>query len=132
VTGEHKWAAFYGSQAFVLASHSENFGIVVAEALACSKPVLITDKVNIWREVEGDGAGLVSADAVDPFADILARFLALGEVEQAQMGERARKCFMTRFHIGAATHSLVSAIDKHKRRANGGASSMNSPRNHAQ
>ncbi len=132
VTGERKWAAFYGSLAFVLASHSENFGIVVAEALACAKPVLITDKVNIWREVEGDGAGLVSADAAGPFADILARFLALGEAEQTQMGERARKCFTTRFHIEAATRSLVSAIDKHRYGAKGGALSMNSPGHYAQ
>ena len=32
-----------------LPSHQENFGIAVAEALACGKPVLISDKVNIWK-----------------------------------------------------------------------------------
>ena len=33
VIGDAKWGAFYGSEAFILPSHQENFGIAVAEAL---------------------------------------------------------------------------------------------------
>src|SRR5690606_26372536 len=47
--GDAKWGALYGCEAFILPSHQENFGIAVVEALACSKPVLISDQVNIWR-----------------------------------------------------------------------------------
>ena len=57
--GDMKWGAFYASEAFVLSSHQENFGIVVAEALGCGLPVLISDKVNIWREIEADRAGTI-------------------------------------------------------------------------
>jgi len=46
--GDMKWAAFRAAEVFGLPSHQENFGIVVAEALAYGKPVLISDKVNIW------------------------------------------------------------------------------------
>src|SRR6185369_16511419 len=46
LSGDAKWGAFHGCEAFVLPSHQENFGIAVAEALACGKPVLISNQVN--------------------------------------------------------------------------------------
>ena len=52
LSGDLKWGAFYASDVFILPSHQENFGVAIAEALACSIPVLITDKVNIWREIK--------------------------------------------------------------------------------
>src|SRR6185369_13539161 len=51
LTGALKWGAFHSADALVLPSHQENFGIAVAEAMACCTPALISDKVNIWREV---------------------------------------------------------------------------------
>lgn len=53
-----KWGAFGAADVFVLPSHQENFGIAVAEALACGTPVLISNKVNIWREIQAGGGGL--------------------------------------------------------------------------
>ena len=64
LTGDVKWGAFPAAEIFALPSHQENFGIPVVEALACALPVLITDKVNIWREIESDGAGLIGEDNV--------------------------------------------------------------------
>ncbi len=55
VSGDSKWGALRAAEVFVLPSHQENFGIVVAEALACGTPVLISNKVNIWREVQRAG-----------------------------------------------------------------------------
>eukprot|EP01038_Epipyxis_sp_PR26KG_P002792 gene2792-3964_t len=63
--GEQKWGAFYSSEAYLLPSHQENFGIAVAEALGCGLPVLISDKVNIWREIDQARAGMVETDTVD-------------------------------------------------------------------
>lgn len=56
--GEQKWGAIYGCNAFVLCSHQESFGIAIVESLACDKPVLITDRVSIWREIETGAAAL--------------------------------------------------------------------------
>jgi glycosyltransferase involved in cell wall biosynthesis len=53
---------------------------VVAEALACGKPVLISNKVNIWREIESDAAGFVDTDTVDGTVRNLQRWLALTPV----------------------------------------------------
>ena len=63
--GDAKWGAFAVSDAFVLPSHQENFGIAVAEALACGRPVLISDQVNIAPEIEADGCGIVEHDTLE-------------------------------------------------------------------
>ena len=62
LTGDAKWSTFDAAQVFVLPSHQENFGIAIVEALACAKPVLISDKVNIRREIAKSNAGIVKAD----------------------------------------------------------------------
>jgi glycosyltransferase involved in cell wall biosynthesis len=110
IRGDVKWGAFHASEIFVLPSHSENFGIVVAEALACSVPVLISDKVNIWREIERDGAGLVSPDDLPGTMNLLLRWSQMPEAEKNAMRQRARECFLNRFEIQKAASALINAI----------------------
>jgi glycosyltransferase involved in cell wall biosynthesis len=78
LSGDAKWGSLYGCEAFILPSHQENFGIAVAEALACGKPVLISNQVNIWREIIEDGAGLVADDTEEGVEKLLRQFLAQG------------------------------------------------------
>lgn len=111
--GDDKWGAFYASEVFCLPSHQENFGIVVAEALACGKPVLISDKVNIWREIEADAVGFVDTDTVEGTVRNLQRWLALDSGGYAAKSERARQCFATRFHIQQAAERLSEIIWGH-------------------
>lgn len=59
LTGNDKWSALAASRVFVLPSLQENFAIAVAESLQVGVPVLITDKINIWREIVGAGAGVL-------------------------------------------------------------------------
>ncbi len=110
--GREKWGAFYGADAFVLPSHQENFGIVVAEALACETPVLITDKVNIWREVASSGAGYVDNDTSAGVLRLLQRWLTTPKVEQAAMRTAARSGFMKHFHIETAASSLLDILQR--------------------
>jgi glycosyltransferase involved in cell wall biosynthesis len=56
VYGEEKWRTISEANLFILPSHTENFGIAVAESLACGRPV-ITTKGTPWREVETHRCG---------------------------------------------------------------------------
>ena len=111
--GEKKWGAFFASEVFCLPSHQENFGIVVAEALACGKPVLISNKVNIWREVAVDGAGFVHDDTVEGTAFGFQKWLNLIPTEREAMQLAARNCFETRFRIDRVTESFIATLEKH-------------------
>jgi glycosyltransferase involved in cell wall biosynthesis len=73
--GDSKWGALYGCEAFLLPSHQENFGIAVVEALACGKPVLISNKVNIWREIAEGNAGMVEDDTLKGVRQLLRLYL---------------------------------------------------------
>jgi glycosyltransferase involved in cell wall biosynthesis len=113
LTGDLKWGAFRSAEVFALTSHQENFGFVVPEALACGTPVLISDKVNIFREVVEDGAGFSATDDDAGAKDLLARWLGLTPEERAAMSDKARACFTKRFEIGAATDALLHKIVTH-------------------
>jgi glycosyltransferase involved in cell wall biosynthesis len=105
-----KWGAFYTADAFVLPSHQENFGIAVAEALGCGVPVLISDKVNIWREVESAGAGLVAEDTFEGTASLLARWLSLSSDKRQAMRHAARELFHRRYTVDAMAQDLLDVI----------------------
>src|SRR5690606_10638348 len=111
--GDEKWGGYYASEVFCLPSHQENFGIVVAESLACGKPVLISNKVNIWREIEADNAGFVADDTVEGTEQNLRRWLAQSSTEYEAMAERASDCFASRFHIRRAAERLIEIIQEH-------------------
>jgi len=108
--GDAKWGAFYASEAFVLPSHQENFGIAVAEALGCGLPVLLSDKVNIWREIDVDGAGLVAPDTADGTEQSLRRWLAMSVAQREAMRASAKECFERRFTAEATAKSLIHVI----------------------
>jgi glycosyltransferase involved in cell wall biosynthesis len=114
MTGDAKWGAYREAEAFVLTSHSENFGIVVAEALACGTPVLISNKVNIWREIEASGAGLVVDDDVKSSVAMLSAWLALDAAGRERMRARTRACFEQNFHIEKATDNLLEVLSGYR------------------
>jgi glycosyltransferase involved in cell wall biosynthesis len=104
--GDVKWGAFYACEAFVLPSHQENFGIVVAEALSTGTPVLITNKVNIWREIESAGAGLVENDDVEGITKLLNQCFTLTPDEKRDMADKAKNCYQNNFSIESAVTDL--------------------------
>jgi glycosyltransferase involved in cell wall biosynthesis len=105
-----KWGAFYSAEAFVLPSHQENFGIAVAEALGCGLPVLISEKVNIWREVKSDNAGLTDSDTQVGTDSLLRRWLEMNRQSRMEMKASAARSFEKRFKVDAMAYGLLEVI----------------------
>ncbi len=110
LTGDTKWGALRSAGAFVLPSHQENFGIAVVEALAMGTPVLLSTKVNIWREIIEDGAGLAGPDTVEGTSAVLQQWLALDQQERTAMAEQAMQSFARRFAIDTAARHLAGIL----------------------
>lgn len=110
LSGDRKWGALYGCEAFVLPSHQENFGIAVVEALACGKPVLISDQVNIWKEVEKEGAGLISADDEAGVEGLIKNWLSLNELAKLEMRKKAIHCYEKNFTINGYMERIYQEI----------------------
>lgn len=111
LTGDAKWGAFRRCDAFVLPSHQENFGIAVVEALACGRPVLISNQVNIWREIKGDGSGMVAQDSLEGIQQMLEAWGDKSIEEKKEFSQNAMETFTKRFSIGPAAKQLLEAIE---------------------
>jgi len=110
--GPMKQGAFANAEAFVLPSHQENFGISVVEALAARVPVLISNRVNIWREIEADRAGYVESDDLAGTTRLLQRWIGTAPAEREMVRENARRCFEQRFEIDRAVESLLQILNE--------------------
>jgi glycosyltransferase involved in cell wall biosynthesis len=108
--GNLKWGAFHAADVFILPSHGENFGVVIAEALACGLPVLTTDKVNIWRDIIQDGAGMVEPDTSEGIVSLLQRWEQLSQPERQTLRANALKCFSKRYDVKMTTKKFLETL----------------------
>lgn len=112
VTGDAKWGALRTAEAFVLPSHQENFGIAVAESLAVGRPVLISNQVNIWPEIQTEGVGLVDEDTQEGTERLLRRWLATPAAEREAMATSCRPCFLKRYSMQRTAETLRDCFRK--------------------
>jgi glycosyltransferase involved in cell wall biosynthesis len=110
--GSMKEGAFANAEAFVLPSHQENFGISVVEALAASVPVLVSNRVNIWREIEADRAGYVESDDLAGTTRLLQNWIGTAPAEREMVRQNARRCFEQRFEVDRAVDSLLQILNE--------------------
>lgn len=105
VTGGRRWAMFDGAAAFVLPSHSENFGVAVAEAMARACPVVVTDAVQSCTHVRAAECGDVVTGDVTLLAAALDRVVAESEPQRA-IGARGREYAERHFRWAGITEEL--------------------------
>jgi glycosyltransferase involved in cell wall biosynthesis len=111
IAGDLKWGMLRAAEVFILPSHQENFGIAVAEALACGTPVLISNKVNIWREIQEDRAGFVDEDNEPGTVRLLAKWLGMSAQEREAMKSSALGSFQSRFEVERAGEAFLRVLE---------------------
>jgi glycosyltransferase involved in cell wall biosynthesis len=118
VYGAEKWALLRAADLFVLPSYQENFGIAAVEALAAGVPVVLSDRVNVCREVEQASAGLVIPPEPVALADALEALLADPQ-RSRQMGARGAALARERFSWPSVVQATVEMYFDVLRRADG-------------
>lgn len=110
LTGRLKAGALAAAELLALPSHQENFGLSIVEALAFGCPVILSDKVNIWREIVEDGAGFVAPDTLEGTSELLRQWQSLSSDTVEAMGRAAISCFNSRFRAESASAKLISIL----------------------
>jgi len=110
LTHDMKWSAFRAADIFCLPTHSENFGIAIVEALACSLPVITTDKVNIFNDIELSGAGFISNDDLEGIKLSFIKWTNLNEIEKIEMRKNAYNLFQEKFDFAKTSHHLINTL----------------------
>lgn len=106
--GNDKLDAFHAAEVFVLPSRSENFGIAVVEAMACGVPVVVSDQVNIWREVVSAGAGAVASCEPAALSDAIKAMLD-NPAQREEMGRRGAQIARARYDHRRVAAELEAA-----------------------
>jgi len=101
-----KLGALRASNAFVLPSHQENFGVAVVESLGVGRPVLISNQVNIWPEIVEDGVGLAEEDTLCGTERLLRNWFGLSPAEQEAMASGTRASFLERYALKRAVAGI--------------------------
>lgn len=105
VQGAQKDEVFRRSDLFVLPTHSENFGIVVAEALSYGIPVITTNGAP-WHDLEEYDCGWWVDVGVDPLAEALEEALHIPAREREAMGRRGRRLVEQKYTWSRVAESL--------------------------
>ena len=120
---DEKWKAYARADLFVLPTYSENFGIVVAEALYAGVPV-ITTKGTPWYELEGyTNSQLTTLNSklkcgwwidigVEPLAKALSEAMSLSPDELQSKGKRGRKLVEEKYTWDAVVTAMVKGYEE--------------------
>ena len=87
--GAAKSTAYFDAELFVLPTHSENFGMVVAEALAHGCPAVVSQGAP-WAGLETEGCGWWVSHDVATLTQALDEAMRLPKDRLAAMGKRGR------------------------------------------
>lgn len=110
VDGYEKDLLLQGSDVFALPSHSENFGIAVAEALVSKLPVVITPGIQISAEIKAAEAGLVVEAEAEAFCDAIHRILTQQKL-QYTLKKNGLRLSLSRYEWGAIAEELLAVYE---------------------
>jgi len=108
VEGEAKWQLYQQASVFVLPTFSENFGIVIAEALAAGVPVITTTGTP-WRELPEKGCGWWVDIGVQPLVGALREALGLTDEQRRDMGLKGREWMQAEYSWSKIATEMIAA-----------------------
>ena len=108
VSDADKWTLLAESDVLVLPSHSESFGVAVAEALAAGRPA-IASTATPWRTLVDHQCGWHVSPTVDGLVRAMTAACSLSDAERAAMGARARLLAESSFSWPAVAHAMHDA-----------------------
>lgn len=106
VKSDDKWALYKRADIFVCPSYSENFGLVIAESLACGTAV-IASKSTPWDLLEKTAAGKWITPDRKELSNAIETLLSLPSQEIEQMGFRGKKFVEERFSWDVIAQKLT-------------------------
>lgn len=111
IYGDDKWCMISNASVLVLPTYSENFGLVVAEAMSASIPV-ITTNTTPWLILADTDSGWCVPVGVEHVADALADFASLSADELQQKGRNAFSVISREYSLGMMGEKLMSFYKK--------------------
>jgi glycosyltransferase involved in cell wall biosynthesis len=109
--GSQRVEALVDADVFALPSYQENFGIVVAEALAAGCPVIISDQVNIYGDVIAADAGAVVPCDIGAVANELTRWMGDAALRRIA-GERGRAMAFNQYDAARIAQRWMAYYEK--------------------
>jgi glycosyltransferase involved in cell wall biosynthesis len=105
-----KWALYNEADLFILPTFSENFGIVIAEALASGVPV-ITTKGTPWSELTQHNCGWWIDIGIEPLALAISEAISLSSETRATMGQHGRQLVIEKYSWNAIVQDMISIYE---------------------
>lgn len=111
---DDKWMAYRRADLFVLPTFSENFGIVIPEAMYAGLPV-ITTVGTPWQELQTHRCGWWIDIGVDPLVQALKEAFALSDEERQAMGARGHQLVVKKYTWPAIGKQMVTFYERLRR-----------------
>lgn len=108
IDGQQKWKVYKNAKAFVLTSYSENFGMTVAEAMACNCPILISNKVAIQEFIINPPGGWICDTTSNSIEENLRNLLSQ-PIERENRARQAQRIVRENFNLESLALKMITA-----------------------